>query len=58
MSESSDKKIRWTYKGLGMGVGLILGGLIGLLIDNMIIFAGGGFILGFAIGTALDARSS
>jgi hypothetical protein len=36
---------------------LIFGGLVGLLIDNLIIFAGGGMLLGLAIGAALDNRS-
>jgi hypothetical protein len=40
-----------------MAIGLVLGGLVGLLIDNMIIFAGGGLVLGLAIGYAMDARS-
>ena len=32
-------------------------GLVGLLIGNPIIFAGGTMVLGFAIGSALDKRS-
>jgi uncharacterized membrane protein len=51
-------KVQISYKALGMGIGLLFGGLIGLLMDNMIIFAGGGMVLGLAIGTALDQRSS
>ena len=39
-----------------MALGLIIGGIIGLIIDNMIIFAGGGLVLGLAIGSALDNR--
>ena len=49
------KKI--SYKALGLAVGLIFGGLVGLLIDNLIIFAGGGMLLGLAISAALDNRS-
>lgn len=49
---------RISYKALGMGIGLIFGGLVGLLIDNLVIFAGGGMVLGLAIGMALDQRSS
>jgi hypothetical protein len=45
-------------KALGMALGLIFGGIIGLIIDNMIIFAGGGLVLGLAIGSALDNRRS
>ena len=41
---------------LGMALGLIIGGIIGLIIDNMIVFAGGGLVLGLAIGSALDNR--
>ena len=41
-----------------MALGLVFGGMIGLLIDNMIIFAGGGLVLGLAIGSALDNRRS
>jgi hypothetical protein len=45
-----------SYTALGMAIGLIFGGIVGLIIDNMIIFAGGGLVLGLAIGTALDSR--
>jgi hypothetical protein len=34
----------------------VLGGLFGILIDQMIIFAGGGMVLGLAIGLALEKR--
>ena len=58
MSKNYDNKasVRISYKTLGMGIGLIFGGLVGLLIDNQIVFAGGGMVLGLAIGTALDSR--
>ena len=46
----------WTYTGVGMAIGLILGGLIGLTLDNIPVFAGGGMIVGFALGYALDNR--
>ena len=42
------------FTSLGLGIGLVLGGLVGILIGNPIIFAGGGLVLGLAIGTALD----
>lgn len=45
-----------SYKGLGLGIGLIFGGIVGLLIGNLIIFAGGGMVLGLAVGYALDSR--
>lgn len=44
------------YTSIGMGLGLVLGGLVGLLLNNMIIFSGGGMVIGLALGTALDAR--
>jgi hypothetical protein len=44
------------FTGLGLAIGLVFGGLVGILIGNPIIFAGGGMVLGFAIGTALDRR--
>jgi hypothetical protein len=45
-----------TVLGIAMSLGLVLGGLVGLAVDNMIIFAGGGMILGLAIGLALEKR--
>ena len=42
--------------GGAMALGLVLGGLIGILADNMIIFSGGGMILGLAIGSAIESR--
>lgn len=47
---------RMKYAGFGAAIGLVFGGLVGLLIDNLIIFAGGGMVLGRAIGAALDQR--
>lgn len=43
-----------SYKGIGIAVGLILGGLVGVVVGNPVIFAGGGMVLGLAVGTALD----
>lgn len=45
------------FTGLGLVIGLVFGGLIGILIGNPIIFAGGTMVLGFAIGSSLDQRS-
>jgi hypothetical protein len=56
-NNSEKTKARVSYKALGMAIGLIFGGLVGLLIDNLVIFAGGGMVLGLAIGMALDQRS-
>ena len=47
---------RNSYTTLGMSIGLILGGIVGLIIGNLAIFAGGGLVLGLAIGSALDNR--
>lgn len=41
---------------LCLTVGLILGGIVGLVIDNIVIFVGGGLVLGLAIGSALENR--
>jgi hypothetical protein len=41
-----------------MAIGLVVGGLVGLLTDNLAISAGGGMVLGLAIGAALEQRRS
>ena len=56
MSKNKNSGKRISYTALGMAIGLIFGGIVGLIIDNMIIFAGGGLALGLAIGSALDSR--
>ena len=57
MSVKNDQsQFRISYTALGLAIGLIFGGIVGLIIDNMIIFAGGGLVLGLAIGSALDNR--
>ena len=56
MSKNKNSGKRISYTALGMAIGLILGGIVGLATDNMIIFAGGGLVLGLAIGSALDNR--
>lgn len=48
-------KKEMSYIGICLALGLVFGGIIGLVIDNLIIFAGGGLVLGLAIGSALDA---
>ena len=45
-----------SYIGVCLALGLVFGGIIGLVIGNLIIFAGGGLVLGLAIGSALDNR--
>jgi len=49
MSQSGNVPSRVPYTALGLALGLV-----GLIIDNPIIFAGGGLVLGLAIGYALD----
>lgn len=56
-SDFSPRSGKICYAAFGPAIGLVLGGMIGLLLDNLIIFAGGGLILGSAIGGALDDRS-
>lgn len=53
MSNNTSKSQR-SYKAFGLALGLVLGGLIGWLIGNPIIFAGGGLVIGLALGYALD----
>lgn len=52
--KTSGKRI--SYTALSLAIGLIFGGIVGLAIDNLVIFAGGGLVLGLAIGSALDNR--
>jgi hypothetical protein len=55
--ENNEPTRKISYTALGMALGLVFGGLVGILIDNMIIFAGGGMVLGFAAGAALENRA-
>jgi hypothetical protein len=57
-TSKNENDVRFATMGAAMALGLVLGGLVGLLIDNMIIFAGGGMILGLAIGTAIESRQT
>ena len=56
MSQENNTRKRISYTAFSLAIGLILGGIAGLIINNMIIFAGGGLVLGLAIGSALDNR--
>ena len=47
---------RKTNASRGLAIGLVFGGLVGILIGNPVVFAGGTMVLGFAIGAALDNR--
>jgi hypothetical protein len=55
-NEKPSKSFKVTYPGAGMGIGLVFGGVLGLLIDNLAFSAGGGMILGLAMGLALENR--
>jgi hypothetical protein len=52
------KKTRVSVLGVGMALGLVLGGLLGLILDNLVVFAGGGMVLGLAIATAIESRQT
>jgi len=41
-----------------MALGLVLGGLLGFVVDNLVLFAGGGMVIGLALGTAIENRRS
>lgn len=58
MSEKYEEKNRIGYSRMGifMALGLVLGGLVGLVLDNLVIFSGGGMMVGLAIGLALEKR--
>jgi hypothetical protein len=58
MSEQmkSKKNIGYSRMGLFMALGLVLGGLVGLTMDNLVVFSGGGMMVGLAIGIALEKR--
>jgi hypothetical protein len=58
MSENTttNNPVRITALRLGMAIGLILGSILGLAFDNLVIFAGGGMILGLSIGLAWEKR--
>ena len=49
--------VKGTYTALGLAIGLVFGGLLGLMAGNMIIFTGGGMLLGLSIGAAFERRS-
>ena len=59
----SEQKNRYSpgsmkYTGFGLAIGLVFGGMVGILIGNPIIFAGGGMVLGLAAGSAFDRSNS
>ena len=56
MSQENNNQKKISYTALGLAIGLIFGGIVGLIIDNVVIFAGGGLVLGLAIGSAFESR--
>ena len=55
-SNNNQPSNKISYTAISLAIGMVLGGIVGLAIDNLIIFAGGGLVLGLAIGYALDNR--
>jgi len=45
MAKNNNSQRKISYTALDLAIGLIFGGIVGLVIDNMVIFAGGGLIL-------------
>ena len=54
MSQSGNVSSGIPTTAIGLAAGLVVGGLVGLIIGNPIVFAGGGMVLGLSIGYALD----
>lgn len=53
MSRNHNSK-RIIRVGLGMSIGLFFGCLLGVVAGNLVVFAGGGLILGLGIGLSKD----
>ena len=58
MTDQNKAKERTDVSRMGrfMALGLVFGGFLGIILDNLVLFSGGGMILGFALGTALEKR--
>jgi hypothetical protein len=56
MSTQNHRLVRIGSIGAYQALGLVLGGLFGIVVGNMIIFAGGGMIIGLAVGLALEKK--
>ncbi|MFN2146175.1 MAG: hypothetical protein ACK2T7_12550 [Anaerolineales bacterium] len=54
--KNQESNRRMKFAGIGAALGLVFGGLVGLLIGNPMVFAGGGMVLGLAVGSAFDQR--
>jgi len=55
-NDANKENVRASVLGAGMALGLVFGGIVGLLVDNLVIFSGGGMILGLALGTAIENK--
>jgi hypothetical protein len=58
MSDQTKSKERTGFSRMGvfMALGLVFGGFLGLILDNLVLYSGGGMVLGLALGTALEKR--
>lgn len=54
--DSIKNEARISILGVGMALGLVFGGIFGLVVDNLVIFSGGGMIIGLAMATAIESR--
>jgi len=52
----SKKSVKFSYTALFVGAGLVSGGILGLLIDNLAFSAGGGMILALALGLVFEKK--
>lgn len=58
MSEQIKSKDRAGFSRVGkfMALGLVFGGFAGLILDNLVLYSGGGMMVGLALGAALERR--
>ncbi|MFO8037618.1 MAG: hypothetical protein R6U57_13425 [Anaerolineales bacterium] len=56
VKDKKQKSSQWSLMGACIAGGLIVGGLVGLNTDNLVVFSGGGMILGLSLGYALEKR--
>ena len=58
MTDQNKAKERTDVSRMGrfMALGLVFGGFLGLILDNLVLYSGGGMVLGLALGTALEKR--
>jgi len=57
MSDNNNNKDRDNYyMAYGVGFGLLLGNVLGVIFDNIAIWAGVGMLLGIVIGAVMDSN--